>query len=178
MLKPTLLKKSFNVIQRVGKTATVAGLTCLKVAKGEKMDAYLLKDTFEQLGTTYIKIGQFIASTPSLFPREYVEVFQACLDQTTPLPYSYIEDILNNELAKKGKKLEDIFISIDKTPLASASIAQVHSAVLKNGDHVVLKVQKPNVDTIIETDLGLLYGATKIMDISTEFKICQYFADY
>lgn len=164
MLKPTLLKKSFNVIQRVGKTATVAGLTCLKVAKGEKMDAYLLKDTFEQLGTTYIKIGQFIASTPSLFPREYVEVFQACLDQTTPLPYSYIEDILNNELAKKGKKLEDIFISIDKTPLASASIAQVHSAVLKNGDHVVLKVQKPNVDTIIETDLGLLYGATKIMD--------------
>lgn len=104
MLKPTLLKKSFNVIQRVGKTATVAGLTGLKVAKGEKMDAYLLKDTFEQLGTTYIKIGQFIASTPSLFPREYVEVFQACLDQTTPLPYSYIEDILNNELAKKAKR--------------------------------------------------------------------------
>lgn len=166
MLKSSLIKKSLNAIQRVGHTASVAGLAGLRVAKGEKIDANLLKDTFEQLGTTYIKIGQFIASTPSIFPREYVEAFQGCLDQTTPLPYVYIESVLKDELAKKGLDLS-IFASIDKQPLASASIAQVHSAVLKTGENVVLKVQKPNVDTIISTDLGVLYGLTKILETIT-----------
>lgn len=165
MMKKSLFKKSLNVIQRVGQTATVAGKTGLRLAQGEKMSPVMLKESFEQLGTTYIKIGQFIASTPSIFPREYVEAFQGCLDQTTPMPYDYIEDVLKNELEKDGKTLAEIFSHIDPKPLASASIAQVHSAVLKNGDNVVLKVQKPNVDTIIDTDLGMMYGLTKIMDM-------------
>ncbi|WP_019518573.1 ABC1 kinase family protein [Faucicola boevrei] len=165
MKTKNLFKKSINIIQRVGQTATIAGRTGLRIAQGEKMSPTLLKHSFEQLGTTYIKIGQFIASTPSIFPREYVEAFQGCLDQTTPMPYMYIEDMLKNELEKNGKNLTDIFTSIDPKPLASASIAQVHSAVLKNGDNVVLKVQKPNVDTIIDTDLGMMYGLTKIMDM-------------
>lgn len=163
MLNSKFIKKSLNVAQRIGKTASVAGLTGLRVAKGEKINAHLLKDTFEQLGTTYIKIGQFIASTPSIFPREYVEAFQDCLDQTTPLPYQYVESVLKEELAKNGQTLA-IFQSIDKQPLASASIAQVHSAVLNTGEQVVLKVQKPSVDTIIQTDLGMLYGITKILE--------------
>lgn len=159
-----LLKQSINVVQRVGQTATIAGKTGLRLAQGEKMSPMMLKDSFEQLGTTYIKIGQFIASTPSLFPREYVEAFQGCLDQTTPMPYTYIEGVLRDELEKNGQTLEDIFQSIDVKPLASASIAQVHAAILKNGDNVVLKVQKPNVDTIIQTDLGMMYGLTRLMD--------------
>ncbi|WP_394261070.1 ABC1 kinase family protein [Moraxella boevrei] len=165
MKTKNLFKKSINIIQRVGQTATIAGRTGLRIAQGEKMSPTLLKHSFEQLGTTYIKIGQFIASTPSIFPREYVEAFQGCLDQTTPMPYMYIEDMLKNELEKNGKNLTDIFTSIDPKPLASASIAQVHSAVLKNGDNVVLKVQKPNVDTIIDTDFGMMYGLTRIMDM-------------
>ncbi|MFW2176982.1 MULTISPECIES: ABC1 kinase family protein [unclassified Moraxella] len=163
-MQKSLLKKSLNIAQRLGKTASVAGLTGLRVARGEKMSPVMLKESFEQLGTTYIKIGQFIASTPSLFPRDYVEAFQGCLDQTTPLSYSYIEGVLCEELAVDGKTLDDIFSHIDQNPLASASIAQVHSAILKNGENVVLKVQKPNVDTIIETDLGVLYGFTKLME--------------
>lgn len=165
MKTKNLFKKSINIIQRVGQTATIAGRTGLRIAQGEKMSPTLLKHSFEQLGTTYIKIGQFIASTPSIFPREYVEAFQGCLDQTTPMPYMYIEDMLKNELEKNGKNLTDIFTSIDPKPLASASIAQVHSAVLKNGDNVVLKVQKPNVDTIIDTDFGMMYGLIRIMDM-------------
>lgn len=164
MATSSFLKKSLNVVQRVGQTATIAGKTGLRVARGEKMDATLLKQTFEQLGTTYIKIGQFIASTPSLFPRDYVEAFQGCLDQTTPIPYSYIEGVLRAELEADGQTLEDLFISIEEQPLASASIAQVHAAVLNTGDKVVLKVQKPNVDTIIHTDLGLLHGMTKVLE--------------
>lgn len=164
MKKPSFLKQSLNVLSRVGQTASVAGLSALRVAKGERLDAQLLKETFEQLGTTYIKIGQFIASTPSLFPREYVEAFQGTLDQTTPLSYEYIEGVLKEELEKDGKKLSDIFSHIEKSPLASASIAQVHSATLKNGDAVVLKVQKPNVGTVIQTDLGVLYGVSKVFE--------------
>ena len=147
--RPHLLKHTFNVMNRVRQTASVAGLSALRVAKGEKPDATMLKDTFEQLGTTYIKIGQFVASTPSLFPREYVEAFQGCLDQTTPLSYDYIEQVLTDELAVNGRTLADSFAYIDKKPLASASIAQVHAARLHNGDEVVLKVQKPDVETII-----------------------------
>ena len=80
-----------------------------KISKGEKMTPMLLRQSFEELGTTYIKIGQFIASTPSIYPREYVTVFQGCLDQTTPMPYSYIEGVLRKELEKDGQTLEDIF---------------------------------------------------------------------
>lgn len=163
--RPHLLKHSFNVVNRMRQTVSVAGLSALRVAKGEKPDARLLKDTFEQLGTTYIKIGQFIASTPSLFPREYVEAFQDCLDQTTPLSYAYIEQVLTAELAVDGKTLSDKFAFIDEKPLASASIAQVHAARLHNGDEVVLKVQKPEVETIMQTDLGVLHGVTKVVEL-------------
>ncbi|WP_206767376.1 MULTISPECIES: ABC1 kinase family protein [unclassified Psychrobacter] len=165
MQRPHLLRHTFNVVNRVRQTASVAGLSALRVAKGEKPDAYLLKETFEQLGTTYIKIGQFIASTPSLFPRAYVEAFQDCLDQTTPLPYSYIERVLKEELEVDGQRLDDLFADIDPTPLASASIAQVHAARLPNGDDVVLKVQKPNVETIMQTDLGVLHAVTKLLEV-------------
>ncbi len=163
--RPHLLKHTFNMVNRVRQTASVAGLSALRVAKGEKPDARLLKETFEQLGTTYIKIGQFIASTPSLFPREYVEAFQDCLDQTTPLSYDYIEQVLTAELAVDGQTLDDKFAHIDQQPLASASIAQVHAARLHNGDEVVLKVQKPEVETIMQTDLGVLHGVTKLIEL-------------
>ena len=163
--RPHLLKHAFNIVNRVGQTASVTALSALRVAKGEKPDAMLLKETFEQLGTTYIKIGQFIASTPSLFPREYVKAFQGCLDQTTPLSFDYIEQVLKEELALDGQTLTDKFAFIDPMPLASASIAQVHAARLHNGDEVVLKVQKPNVETIMQTDLGVLYGVTKLLEL-------------
>lgn len=164
-LRPNILKHSFNVLNRVRQTASVAGLTALRVAKGEKPDANLLKETFEQLGTTYIKIGQFIASTPSLFPREYVRAFQDCLDQTMPLSYRYIEKVLNQELASQGETLSSLFASIDPTPIASASIAQVHAATLHDGTEVVLKVQKPEVETIMQTDLGVLHAVTKVVEL-------------
>lgn len=163
--RPNLFRHSFNVLNRVRQTASVAGLSALRVAKGERPDARLLKETFEQLGTTYIKIGQFIASTPSLFPRDYVVAFQDCLDQTTPISYRYIEKVLKAELERDGQTLDSIFKHIEERPLASASIAQVHAATLKDGTEVVLKVQKPDVETIMQTDLGVLHGVTKIMEI-------------
>lgn len=147
-----------NVLGRIQKTASVAGLSALRVAKGESIDAQLIKESFEQMGVTYIKLGQFIASTPSIFPKEYVMAFQDCLDQTTPVPFCEILTVLKQELATDGRKLDDIFSHIYPTPIASASIAQVHKAVLSNGRQVALKVQKPKVATIIHTDLSVLHG--------------------
>ncbi|MFA9485401.1 MULTISPECIES: ABC1 kinase family protein [unclassified Moraxella] len=152
-----------NVLGRIQKTASVAGLSALRVAKGEKMDANLLKDAFEQMGVTYIKLGQFIASTPSIFPREYVLAFQDCLDQTTPVPFTEILAILREELGTTCD-LDEIFEYIDPNPLASASIAQVHRAVLTDGRQVALKVQKPKVGTIIHTDLTVLHGGFWVIE--------------
>ncbi|WP_434353467.1 AarF/UbiB family protein [Psychrobacter sp. HD31] len=161
------LKKQFktplNAANRVGKTAKVAGKSAIRIAKGEKPNPKMLRESFEEMGTTYIKIGQFIASMPSVFPKEYVQEFQGCLDQTTPLPYSYIEQVLTQELTK-NQPLTAIFKHIDLEPIASASIAQVHAAVLHDGRKVVLKVQKPDVKTIIETDLGMLHGISRVLE--------------
>lgn len=152
------LSTSLNVIGRIQKTASVAGLSALRVAKGEKMDAHLLKESFEQMGVTYIKLGQFIASTPSLFPKDYVIAFQDCLDKTTPIPFDEILMVLREEFSTDKGGLGDIFSYIDPKPIASASIAQVHKAILSDGRQVALKVQKPKVATIIHTDLSVLHS--------------------
>ena len=115
---------------------------------------------FERMGSTYIKLGQFIASSPSLFPAAYVTEFQSCLDATTPLPYSTIHTVLQQELPNYSQ----IFAYIDETPLASASIAQVHAARLVTGENVVIKVQKPNIDTVLQADLGFLFLASRILE--------------
>lgn len=149
-------------LARMGETAIVAGKAGVRYAVEKPSQAQLMRETFEELGATYIKLGQFIASTPSLFPREYVEQFQQCLDQTPALPFSYIEQVLEEEFA--GRDLNGIFASIDPAPLASASIAQVHAARLVTGEDVVIKVQKPNVETILYTDLGVVHFATRMLE--------------
>merc|ERR1719148_256983 len=118
-----------------------------------------LRKLFERLGATYVKLGQFIASSPSLFPAEYVLEFQKCLDNTEPLEWAVIQPIIEREIGPISKK----FASVDKTPLASASIAQVHSAVLKNGDEVVIKVQKPQIEELLKADLNFIYIASRVL---------------
>ena len=146
----------------MGETAVVAAKAGIKYATEKPSNAKLMRETFESLGATYIKLGQFIASTPSLFPREFVKEFQGCLDQTPTLPFSYIQSVLASEFA--GRDLSQIFASIDETPLASASIAQVHAARLTTGEDVVIKVQKPGVENILHTDLNVLFWAAKVLE--------------
>ncbi len=160
--KNKILQESLRSVHRMGETAVVATKAGIKYATQKPNHAQLMRETFEDLGATYIKLGQFIASTPSLFPREYVEEFQGCLDQTPKLPFSYIRQVLQQEFAHRN--LNEIFAFIDETPLASASIAQVHAARLVTGEDVVIKVQKPGVDTILHTDLNVLHWATKLLE--------------
>lgn len=148
---------------RIGQTMTVLGRTGLGWVRGHRPPApRLLRETFESLGATYIKLGQFIASSPTFFPREYVDEFQGCLDRTPSIPYADIRRILREEL---GRPLEEVYREINPVALASASIAQVHSATLVTGEEVVIKVQKPGVETVLLTDLNFLYMSSRIVEL-------------
>lgn len=130
--------------------------------------AVKLREAFEELGATYIKLGQFIASAPSLFPIELVDEMQKCLDQVRPVPSKEIHRIIKREL---GDTVENIFHSFQDTPIASASIAQVHGAITKEGLDVVVKVQRSDIESILETDMGLIQVITWILEkIAPQFR--------
>ncbi|CAM6127607.1 unnamed protein product [Calypogeia fissa] len=121
-----------------------------------------LRRLFERLGATYIKLGQFIASAPTLFPADYVKEFQSCLDKTPPVSFDKIKAIIREDL---GRPLEEVYEYIDPQPLASASVAQVHSAKLKESrKDVVIKVLKPGVEDILTVDLNFIYITARILE--------------
>jgi len=119
-----------------------------------------LRKMFERLGATYVKLGQFIASSPTLFPPEYVLEFQKCLDKTDPVEWRVIKKIIEEELGPLSKS----FSYVDPVPLASASIAQVHTATLLTGEDVVIKVQRPDIDAALKADLSFVYVAARVVE--------------
>jgi len=121
-----------------------------------------VRETFEKLGVTYIKLGQLIASSPSIFPKEYVEAFQGCLDQTSPISFDEVLDVMRSDL---GRPLDEIFSDIQPEPLASASIAQVHAATLVSGEDVVVKVQKPGVQGVLTVDMNFLFVLSRLLEL-------------
>lgn len=145
-------------------TQTMAKVTPYAIRWGLKRKlppANEVRELFEALGTTYIKFGQFIASSPSIFPKEYVEEFEQLLDQTAPIPFRIIKKIVSEDLKQP---ISNIFRHIDQQPLASASIAQVHAATLVTGENVVIKVQKPGVQAIITADLNTVYVLVRLLE--------------
>ena len=134
----------------------------LRQGKGLPPEA-LLRRLFEKLGATYIKLGQFIASSPTLFPKPYVQEFQKCLDKTDAVPWKIISRTIQEELKQP---IDTVFSSINPVPLATASVAQVHTAVLRDSQkQVVLKVLKPGVEDILSTDLNFLLISSKLLEI-------------
>ena len=121
----------------------------------------VLRRTFESLGATYVKLGQFVASAPSAFPKEYVDEFQKCLDSTPVVEFSVIRRTIERDL---GRSIDDVFASIDPSPLASASVAQVHRATLLAGNkEVVVKVVKPDVEDALVADLSFILVVSKVL---------------
>lgn len=154
---------TLNSVKRIAQTSFALEKAAFRWLRNRKQPLpILLRDTCEELGATYIKLGQLVASSPSIFPHEYVEAFQTCLDDTRPVPFDVIEKILKQEL---GKNYHDLFQHIDPTPLASASIAQVHAATWFNGDKVVIKVQKPDVEKTLETDFQFMALSAKLLEM-------------
>lgn len=110
---------------------------------------------FEQLGPTFVKLGQLLATRPDLIPPEFSEEFKKLHDQVPGVPFEEIRAILT---AHFGAPPAEVFSEFDETPLAAASIAQVHRARLKDGSRVVVKVQRPGIERLIREDLEILRG--------------------
>jgi ubiquinone biosynthesis protein len=109
-----------------------------------------LRVAFEDLGPTFIKLGQILSSGEGVFPPELVAEFRLCRDQ---VPAEHFGDVRRIVEADLGSGLADVFSAFDPVPLASASIAQVHAATLRSGEHVVVKVQRPTVASAVRRDL-------------------------
>jgi ubiquinone biosynthesis protein len=107
----------------------------------------------EELGPTYIKFGQILATRPDLIPMSLILELRKLQDDVPAFSQSEARQVIETEL---GGKVEDFFASFEEKPLAAASIAQVHRATLKSGERVVLKVQRPGLARIIENDLDIL----------------------
>ena len=115
-----------------------------------------LRELFMRLGPTYIKFGQLIASSNGLFPERYVREFQKCLDRVPPESWEVVRETLTQAL---GRPPEQVFTSIDTTPLASASIAQVYAVTLvENGQtlDMVVKVQRQHLPELVAADVSML----------------------
>ncbi|XP_026457164.1 uncharacterized aarF domain-containing protein kinase At5g05200, chloroplastic-like [Papaver somniferum] len=127
-----------------------------------------LRKLFERMGVTYIKLGQFIASAPTLFPPEYVEEFQKCFDRAPAVPFEQIQAILRQEL---GTTIDSVYDYVDPVPLASASVAQVHAAKLRGSQQdVVIKVLKPGIEDTLVADLNFIYVVSRILEfLNPEF---------
>lgn len=106
----------------------------------------------EDMGPTFIKFGQIVASSAGMFPKRYTEEFQKCLDRVRPFSFDDVQRILREELADRA----DHLVRIAPTPLASASIAQVHSAELRDGTPVVVKVQRPGIGPRVASDMKIM----------------------
>ena len=118
-----------------------------------------LRLALEELGPTFIKIGQVLSTRSDLLPPDWLDELRSLQDDVAPLDWEIIEEIIVEQL---GAPVEEIFVAFDPLPLASASIAQVHSAILANSDEVVIKVQRPGIDTTINLDLDILYDLARL----------------
>jgi predicted unusual protein kinase regulating ubiquinone biosynthesis (AarF/ABC1/UbiB family) len=120
---------------------------------GSRAEARALAHDVERLGPTFIKLAQLLSTRPDIIPSAYAESLARLQDDVAPVPFSQIEAILAEEL---GERLASAYSFIDATPLAAASIAQVHRATLADGREVVLKVQRPGVRECVLADLDAL----------------------
>jgi ubiquinone biosynthesis protein len=112
-----------------------------------------LRVAAEKLGPTYIKLAQIISSGEGIFPEELVGEFKKCRDRVPPEPFSVVRGVIEEDL---GRPLEEVFSWISRSPLAAASIAQVHAATLRSGERVVVKVQRPQVASLVRQDLRVM----------------------
>jgi ubiquinone biosynthesis protein len=119
-----------------------------------------LRPAFERLGPTYIKLGQIISSGEGIFPEELVEEFRLLRDRVPPEPFATVRKTLEEDL---GRPLGEVFVSFDRTPIASASIAQVHAATLRTGERVVVKIQRRNVASLVRLDIAAMSWIAPIL---------------
>ena len=119
-----------------------------------------LRIAFSELGPSFIKFAQILSSRPDLITTEYADEFKKLQDKVPPFPSATARSMIEAEL---GKTIEEVFDDFEDVPVAAASIAQVHNAALKTGEKVVVKIQRPGIREVIETDIAILNAIVRLM---------------
>jgi ubiquinone biosynthesis protein len=112
-----------------------------------------VRKAMEEMGPTFIKFGQILATRVDLFPPEWIAEFEKLHDRVPPLPFERLRSQIEEDLSGS---VSEVFVEFDETPLAAASIAQVHRARLPDGQQVIVKIRRPGIRPTIEADLRLL----------------------
>lgn len=120
-----------------------------------------LRTAFTELGPTFVKVGQVIASSPGLFPRDWMEEFASLRDRVPPFPTAIAHRTIEEDL---GRPLSSVFRSFETQPMAAASIAQVHRATLLDGRDVVVKVQRPRLAEQVRDELRALLIVCELLE--------------
>ena len=183
-LKPSRLKRYSDVaglLLKYGGSDLVrrAGLEDA-VAPGHPADseelakAEALADDLERMGPTFIKLGQVLSTRNDLLPPEYLDALSRLQDRVAPFPFEQVEVTIREEL---GVRLSKAFAEFDTTPIASASLGQVHRAVMHDGRTVAVKVQRPGIRRRVEEDLDALEDIASFLDAHTKAGRAYSFAD-
>lgn len=138
----------------------VAVLRKYDVVRG--MTPEKLRHILEDLGPTFVKLGQVMSMRPDFLPQEYCDELMKLQNGAKPLPFSTILEVIEQEYSRRWNK---VFSSIDEEVLGSASIAQVHRAVLTTGERVVVKVQRPGIYKVMARDMVLLRRASRLVRV-------------
>lgn len=168
----TFVRHGFGaVVGRLGLAARLGLSEPVDQAADQRAAAQHLRRAFEELGPTFVKIGQLLSTRPDLLPRTYIDQLQLLQDSAPPLEWSVVRGVLETEL---GESVEELFAEIDPVPVASASLGQVHRAWLpppliegvdgeerRRGEAVVIKVQRPGVDRMVRTDLDIVFDIAR-----------------
>lgn len=156
LTKPPLLPpvaRAFTVVRVLGLAVGTWALTARGKEHSKADISRRVRESAEKLGTTYIKLAQIISAGEGVFPKELVDECKKCRDQVPAEPYERVVQTVETEL---GQPIHKVFRSFEPAPLAAASIAQVHAAVLQSGEEVVVKVQRPGIDELVKRDLRVL----------------------
>ena len=121
-----------------------------------------VRQVLEDLGPTFVKLGQIISMRPDFLPNEYQAELTRLQSEVKPMDFSVVKEIVQREY---NQSWDGIFASIDEHAMGSASIAQVHRASLLNGDRVVIKVQRPGIYEVMAKDIALLKKAISLLNL-------------
>jgi len=157
------MKTFRRLIQILGAVLKYGVLPELKLTRLRRVPRPVrLRLAFEELGATWIKLGQALALRFDLLPPSYCyELFQL-FNQVAPFPYAEVKGIIRSEF---GRDVPDVYSRFDPEPFAAASIGQVHRATLPSGESVAVKVQRPGIQDRVETDLRLMYRLAFLPDL-------------